>query len=551
MVDEVKKLTLQEEKLRWEKDVVEKVVKRFPEINAKIGVDRVYLPKFEDTTFMQKLGFPGEFPFTRGVQPTMFLSRFWTMRQYSGFSTAEEANKRNRYLLEKGATGLSVAFDLPTQIGYDSDDPISHGEVGRVGVAIDTVRDMEKLFDGIPLDKVSTSMTINATAGILLAMYIVTAEKQGVPISSLTGTIQNDVLKEYFARGTYRFPPKPSLRLISDIFAYCGKNIPKWNTISISGYHIREAGSTAGQEIGLTFADAICYVETAIKAGLKVDDFASQLAFFFASHSDLFEEVAKFRAARRLWAYIMKERFGAKDPKSMMLRFHTQTGGVTLTAQQPDNNVVRVAIQTLAAILGGTQSLHTNSKDEALALPTEESVKLALRTQQIVAYESGVTNTVDPLGGSYYIEELTDRLEAEAKKIIQTIDDMGGMVRAIECGYPHGEIEHSAYIYGKSIENGERVIVGVNKFVEEETVKPTLFSVSADTEKRQIESLAKIKANRDNKKVAEMLDLVEKTARGSENLMPVIIDAVRAEASLGELCAVLQNIFGEYTENFS
>jgi methylmalonyl-CoA mutase N-terminal domain/subunit len=554
MTEEVK--IIPDEKARWEQTTVAKVNKKFPELKAKfttssgLEADRLAIPKFEDPSYLDKLGFPGEYPFTRGVQPTMYRGRLWTMRQYAGFSTAEEANKRNRYLLEKGATGLSVAFDLPTQIGYDSDDPLSCGEVGRVGVAIDTVRDMEKLFDGIPLDKVSTSMTINATAAILLAMYIVTAEKQGVPITALTGTIQNDVLKEYFARGTYRFPPKPSLRLISDIFAYCGKNIPKWNTISISGYHIREAGSTAAQEIGFTLADAICYIETAIKAGLKVDEFAPQLAFFFASHTDLLEEVAKFRAARRLYAKIMKERFGAKDAKSMMLRFHTQTGGVTLTAQQPDNNIVRVTLQALAAVLGGTQSLHTNSKDEALALPTESSVKLSLRTQQIIALESGVTNTIDPLGGSYYIEDLTDRLVAEAEKIIHTIDEMGGMVAAIEQGYPHREIEHAAYVYGKSVESGERAIVGVNKFVEEGSAKVPLFSVPEGTEKKQAESLAKIKAERDNKKVAEMLALVEKTARGTENLMPVLIDAVRAEVSLGELCSVLQKVFGEYTESF-
>ena len=551
------KKTLQEKKKQWEDTTVAKVNKRFPELKASFStssglpVDRLCIPSFDEPSYMEKLGFPGEYPFTRGVQPTMYRGRLWTMRQYAGFSTAEEANKRNRYLLEKGATGLSVAFDLPTQIGYDSDDAISRGEVGRVGVAIDTVRDMEKLFDGIPLDKVSTSMTINATASVLLAMYIVVAEKQGVPLSALTGTIQNDILKEYFARGTYRFPPKPSLRLISDIFSYCGKNIPKWNTISISGYHIREAGSTAAQEIGLTLADAICYIETAKKAGLNVDDFAPQLAFFFAAHTDILEEVAKFRAARRLYAKIMKERFGSTDPKSMMLRFHTQTGGVTLTAQQPDNNIIRVAIQTLAAVLGGTQSLHTNSKDEALALPTEDTVKLALRTQQIVALESGVTNTIDPLGGSYYIEELTDRLEAEAEKIIKTIDEMGGMVSAIEQGYPHREIEHSAYLYGKSIENGERVVVGVNKFVEEKAAKVAIFSAPEGAEKKQVDSLKKIKEERDDKKVAEALALVEKTARGNENLMPAIIEAVRVEASLGEICTALQNIFGEYTESFN
>jgi len=551
-----KSKTLLEEKTRWEENTVAKVNKRFPEIKAKfttssgMEVDRIYLPKYEDLSYLDTMGFPGEYPFTRGVQPTMYRGRFWTMRQYSGFATAEETNKRFHYLMGQGSTGLSMAFDLPTQIGYDSDDPVSCGEVGRVGVAVSTVHDMERIFEGIPLDKVSTSLTCNSTAAILLAMYIVVAEKQGVPIAALTGTIQNDILKEYFARGTYRFPPKPSLRLISDIFAFCGEHMPKWNTISISGYHIREAGSTAGQEIGFTLADAICYIETAIKAGLKVDEFASQLAFFFAAHTDLFEEVAKFRAARRLYARIMKERFGAKDPKSMMLRFHTQTGGVTLTAQQPDNNIVRVAIQALAAVLGGTQSLHTNSKDEALALPTEDTVRLSLRTQQIIALESGVVNTIDPLGGSYYLEELTDRLEKEAEKYIKIIDELGGMVAAIEQGYVHREIEHSAYLYGKSIESGERAMVGVNKFAEEKSLKVPLFSVPEGVEKKQTTSLSAIKTGRDHKKVAEVLALIEKTARGKENLMPIIIAAVRAEASLGEICHALQNVFGEYTESF-
>ncbi len=550
------KKTLPDEKKRWEETTVAKVNKRFPELKTSfttssgLDVERLYIPKYDDPSYMEKLGFPGEYPFTRGVQPTMYRGRLWTMRQYSGFATAEETNKRFRYLMEQGSTGLSIAFDLPTQIGYDSDDPVSCGEVGRVGVAVDTIHDMEHIFEGIPLDKVSTSMTINSTAAILLAMYIVTAEKQGIPLSSLTGTIQNDILKEYFARGTYRFPPKPSLRLISDIFAFCGEHMPRWNTISISGYHIREAGSTAAQEVGFTLADAICYIETAIKAGLKVDDFASQLAFFFASHTDLFEEVAKFRAARRLYAKIMKERFGAKDAKSMMLRFHTQTGGVTLTAQQPDNNVVRVAIQALAAVLGGTQSLHTNSKDEALALPTEETVRLSLRTQQIIALESGVTNTLDPLGGSYFVEELTDRIEAEAEKYIKIIDDLGGMVSAIEQGYVHQEIEQAAYAYGRSIESGSRAIVGVNKFAEEQCPKVEIFSVPVGVEKKQVNSLTRVKKERDAKKVEDVLVLVEKTARGTENLMPVILDAVRAEASLGEICSALQKVFGEYAESF-
>lgn len=557
MTDTDKKETpvISQEKKRWEETTVAKVNKRFPEREACFvtssggEVDRLYVPD-EDETYLSKLGFPGEYPFTRGVQPTMYRGRLWTMRQYAGFATAEEANKRYRYLLSQGATGLSVAFDLPTQIGYDSDDPISLGEVGKVGVAISTLADMERLFEGIPLDKVSTSMTINSTAAILLAMYIAVAEKQGVAPAALTGTIQNDILKEYFARGTYRFPPRPSLRIISDIFAYCKDVVPKWNTISISGYHIREAGSTAAQEIGFTIADAVCYVETALKAGLKVDDFAPQLAFFFAAHSDLFEEVAKFRAARRLWARIMKERFGAKDPKSMMLRFHTQTGGVTLTAQQPDNNIVRVAIQALAAVLGGTQSLHTNSKDEALALPTEDSVTLSLRTQQLIALESGIANTIDPLGGSYFVEQLTDKLEAEAEAYIQTIDEMGGMVAAIEQGYVHKQIEHAAYEYGQSIESGRRAIVGVNKFSEKQKSGIDIFSVPKGVEEKQIAMLREVKSARDAKIVSELLAKIEMAAKGNDNLMPVILGAVRANASIGEICTALAKVFGEYTESF-
>jgi len=556
MTDEVKKLTLQEEKDRWEKETVAPAIKKFPELKANfttssgLPVERVYIPRYEDPSYMEKLGFPGEFPFTRGVQPTMHRGRLWTMRQYSGFGTAEETNFRFKELIKMGGTGISVAFDLPTQIGYNSNDLISRGEVGRVGVAASTLRNMEQLLEGIPLDKVSTSMTCNATSSILLAMYIVLAEKQGVPLAKLTGTIQNDILKEYFARGTYRYPPQPSLRLTSDIFAFCREKMPRWNTISISGYHIREAGSTAAQEIALMLSDAKSYCKTAQSAGLKIDDFGPQLSFFHAAHTDVLEEVAKFRAARRLWAYIARDDFGAKDPKSMMFRFHTQTGGVTLTAQQPDNNIVRVTLQALAAILGGSQSLHTNSKDEALALPTVDSVKLALRTQQIIAYESGVTNTIDPLGGAYWIEYQTDRLEAEAKKIIQTIDDMGGMVSAIERGYPHQLIEHSAYQFGKSVESGERVIVGVNKFVEKETAKVPLFSVPKDTEEKQVELLEQIKKERDNKKVAQTLLSIEKAARGTENLIPFIIEAVRAEASLGEICEAGENVFGEYIESF-
>lgn len=551
-------MSLPQAKQQWGETTVAKIIARFPERHAAFvtvsgeEVDRLYTPQTAmQSSYLDKLGFPGQYPFTRGVQPTMYCGRLWTMRQYAGFSTAEESNKRYRYLLEQGPTGLSVAFDLPTQIGYDNDDPMAKGEIGKVGVAISTLRGMEKLFDGIPLDKVSTSMTINSTAAILLAMYIVLAEKQGVPPNKLTGTIQNDILKEYVARGTYRFPPKPSLRLISDIFAYCTKNVPRWNIISISGYHIREAGATAAQEIAFTLADAICYVETAIKAGLHVNDFAPRLAFFFACHTDLFEEVAKFRAARRLYARIMKERFGANNPKSMMLRFHTQTGGVTLTTQQPDNNVVRVAIQTLAAVMGGTQSLHTNSKDEALALPTRDSVPIALRTQQIMAHESGVTNTIDPFGGSYFVEQLTDKLEAEAEQYIKTIDDMGGMVTAIEQGYVQKQIEESAYRYGRSVENEERIVVGVNEYQTEQEPEIETFSVPEETARKQIENLKRTKAGRDQNKVKKALAAIEDAARGDDNLMPHIIDAVRVNTSTGEICRSLQQVFGEYTESFN
>ena len=541
---------------RWNAGPVAKLLAKFPEQRAKFvtasdrQVKRLYAPDAATIDrYAEKLGLPGEYPFTRGVQPTMYRGRFWTMRQYAGFATAEESNQRYRYLLEQGTTGLSVAFDLPTQIGYDSDDPMAAGEVGKVGVAIDSLADMETLLDGIPLDRISTSMTINATAAVLLAMYIAVGEKQGVPPEKLNGTIQNDILKEYIARGTYRFPPGPSLRLISDIFAYCTEKVPNFNTISISGYHIREAGSTAAQEIGFTLADAICYVDTALQAGLKVDDFAPRLAFFFAAHSDLFEEAAKFRAARRLYARIMKERFGAVNPKSLMLRFHTQTGGVTLTAQQPDNNVVRVTIQALAAVLGGTQSLHTNSKDEAMALPTEESVTVALRTQQLIAYESGVTNTVDPLAGSFYVEKLTDELEVEAEGIIKLIDDRGGMVAAIEQGFVQKQIEESAYRYGQSIDNGERVIVGVNKFTSDEPPKIDLFEVPESTTQRQLDKLRGVRASRDAARVDAALAAVKQAAAGSENLMPPILAAVRAYATVGEICSTLAGVFGEFSES--
>ena len=542
---------------QWLSKTVAKTLAKFPEQRQEFvsasghPIERLYLPEATNAgDYCEQLGFPGEYPFTRGVQPTMYRGRYWTMRQYAGFATAEESNKRYRYLLEQGTTGLSVAFDLPTQIGYDSDDPLSAGEVGKVGVAIDSLADMEMLFQDIPLDKVSTSMTINSTAAILLAMYIAVGEKQGVSADKLNGTIQNDILKEYIARGTYRFPPQPSLRLTSDIFAYCTEQVPNWNTISISGYHIREAGSTAAEEIGFTLANAICYIDTALKAGLKVDDFAPRLAFFFASHSDLFEEVAKFRAARRLYAQIMKNRFQATNPKSQMLRFHTQTGGVTLTAQQPDNNVVRVTLQALAAVLGGTQSLHTNSKDEAMALPTEDSVKVALRTQQILAYESGVANTIDPLAGSYFVEKLTDDLQAEAEQLILEIDNRGGMVAAIEQGFVQKQIEQSAYNFGQSIDRNERTIVGVNKFVSNEPPKMDLFEVPESTTQRQLANLQEVREKRNRGKVVETLETIRRAAAGHENLMPPILDAVRAYATVGEICTALGTVFGDYTESY-
>ena len=500
-----------------------------------------------DWEYRDKLGYPGEYPFTRGVQPTMYRGRLWTMRQYAGFATAEESNIRYKYLMEQGQTGLSVAFDLPTQIGYDSDDPICEGEVGKVGVAIDSLEDIETLFDGIPLDKVSTSMTINSTAAILLAFYIVAAEKQGVPPEKLDGTIQNDILKEYAARGTYIYPPEPSMRLITNIFEYCAKYVPGWNTISISGYHMREAGCTAAQEIAFTLADGIAYVEAALSAGLDVDDFAGRMTFFFNAHNDLFEEVAKFRAARRMWAKIMKDRFKAKKARSMMLRFHTQTGGSTLTAQQPDNNIVRVTIQTLAAVMGGTQSLHTNSRDEALSLPTEDSVRIALRTQQIAAYESGAADTVDPLGGSYYVESLTDSLENKAWEYINKIDEMGGAIKAIERGFIQREISESAYRYQMEIEAGDRVVVGLNKFKIEDETPPELLRIGALAGETQIAKLKKLREKRDGEKVRTSLTALGKAAGGkNENLMPYIIDCARAYCTIGEISNELRAVFGEY-----
>jgi methylmalonyl-CoA mutase N-terminal domain/subunit len=551
---------LEEQFERWKADTLARSVAKLPEQPQRTvtvsgrPVDTVYLPdpvrdEAAREAYLDRLGLPGEYPFTRGVQPTMYRSRFWTMRQYAGFATAEETNRRYRFLLEQGQTGLSVAFDLPTQIGYDSDHTLAKGEVGRVGVAIDTLGDMEILFNAIPLDRVSTSMTINAPAAVLLAMYIAVGAKQGVPPDKLTGTIQNDVLKEYIARGTYIFPPAPSLRLVTDIFAYAAEQVPRFNTISVSGYHMREAGCTAAQEIGFTLADGIEYMQAALAAGLDVDEYAPRVAFFFGAMTDVLEEVAKFRAARRLWARIMKQRFGAKDPRSCMLRFHTQTCGATLTAQQVDNNVVRVTLQALAAVLGGTQSLHTNSRDEALALPTEETVQIALRTQQLIAHESGVAHTVDPLAGSYYVEKITDEIEEEAAAYIKKIDEMGGMVRAIEQRYPQGEIERSAYKYQQEIERKERVIVGVNRYVTEEDAQPEILTISEEATRRQIDRLHKVRAERDAATVTRALDALEEAARGDANLMPLILDAVQAYASVGEVCDRLRNAFGEYEEN--
>ena len=541
---------------KWQ-EKVEAQTERFPErekefeTSSKIPVERLYIPNNEEdrsgsVDYLDKLSFPGEYPYTRGIQSTMYRGKFWTMRQYAGFSSAEESNNRYKYLLEQGQTGLSVAFDLPTQLGYDSDDAHAKGEVGKVGVAIDSLKDMEILLKDIPLDKVSTSMTINAPASILLAMYIAVAEKQGVSPEQLTGTIQNDILKEYVARGTYIFPPKQSMRLITNIFQYCSTTLPKWNTISISGYHIREAGSTAVQEVAFTLANAVAYVESALQAGLDVDEFAPRLAFFFNSHNNFFEEIAKFRAARRVWAKLMKNRFKAKNAKSHQLRFHTQTAGSTLTAQQPDNNIVRVALQALAAVLGGTQSLHTNSRDEALALPTEHSARIALRTQQIIANESGVADTVDPLGGSYFVEELTDEIERQVEEYIQKIDELGGAVSAIEQGFIQGEIHKAAYDYQIEIEKKERIIVGLNAFQIANDVKPELLRVDSTVGAIQVEKLKQLRESRDNQQVEKALADLKKAAFTDANLMPFILAAVKAYATLGEISNVLREVFGEY-----
>jgi methylmalonyl-CoA mutase N-terminal domain/subunit len=554
MFDDAELEAIRSAKADWEADTLEPTLSRFGERRdsfetdtAGLSVDPLYTPKqVADFDYETDLGFPGEEPYTRGVYPTMYRSQLWTMRQYAGMGTAVETNERFQYLLDQGQTGLSMAFDLPTQMGYSSDDPLAAGEVGKAGVAIDSLRDMETVFDGIPLDDVSTSMTINAPASVLLAMYIAVGDRQGVPREELRGTIQNDVLKEYMARNTYIYPPKPSMRLITDIFAFCEREVPNFNTISISGYHIREAGSTAAQELAFTLGDGIEYVRTAVDAGLDVDDFAPQLSFFFNAHNNIFEEAAKFRAARRMWANIMEERFDAADPASKQLKFHTQTAGSTLTAQQVENNVVRVAYQALAAVLGGTQSLHTNGKDEALSLPTEQSVRTALRTQQILAHESGAADTIDPLAGSYYVENLTDRLEAEALDIIDEVDERGGMRKAIEDGWAQRQIQDVAYERQQQIESDERIIVGVNEFTVDEEPEMDIEEVSRAEQQKQQERLEAVRADRDDDAVDDALASVREAAEGDDNLMPPIIDAVKAYATTGEICDAMRDVFGEY-----
>ncbi len=538
-------------KADWEKETYEPFKARVPERQEEFSafsgreIDPLYTA--EDVGPSDRIGYPGQAPFTRGVQPTMYRGRFWTMRQYAGFSTPEESNLRYKMLLDSGSTGLSVAFDLPTQIGMDSDDDMSAGEVGKVGVAIDSLQDMEILFDGIPLDKVTTSMTINAPAAVLLCMYIAVAEKQGVSAAKISGTIQNDILKEYVARGTYIYPPEPSMRLITDIFAYCAENVPRWNTISISGYHIREAGSTAAQELAFTLADGIAYVQAAVDKGLDVDTFAPRLAFFFNGHNDFLEEIAKFRAARRMWYTIMTDRFHAKDDKSKQLRFHTQVAGSTLTAQQPENNIVRVALQAMAAVLGGTQSLHTNGMDEALGLPTEKAARIALRTQQIIANESGATSTVDPVAGSYAIEKLTDDLEQEAFDLIQKIDDMGGMLRAIEKGWVQRQIHDAAFRFQREVEEHERTVVGVNDYVLEEEDDTDIQRIGEGPEAAQLAKLKALRQSRDTDVVKAHLESLRAAAKGADNVMPFILDAVKAYATIGEICGVMRDVWGEYT----
>ena len=545
-------MSFESERKRWENKTLAPANQRFPERKKEfqtpsgIPLPPVLTPSNSEHDYLDRLGFPGEFPFTRGVQPSMYRGRFWTMRQYAGYATAKESNQRYRYLLAQGQTGLSVAFDLPTQIGYDSDDPISHGEVGKVGVAISSLEDMSILFQEIPLAEVSTSMTINAPAAILFAMYIAVGMQQGVEMRQLRGTIQNDILKEYIARGTYIFPPEPSMRLITDVFSFCQREIPRWNTISISGYHIREAGSTAVQEVAFTLANAIAYVEAALEAGLDIDQFAKQLSFFFNAHNNFLEEVAKFRAARRLWARLMSERFGAKESASMRMRFHTQTGGSTLTAQQPENNSVRVALQALAAVMGGTQSLHTNSMDEALWLPTEKAVRLALRTQQVIAHESGVADSVDPLGGAYLIEYLTDEIEQRAQEYISAIDQMGGALSAIESGYVQGEIQEAAYQYQREIESQDQIVVGMNAYEVAEEIELERLQVDPAIEIEQCDRLAELRERRDRIRVSELLTRLETAAHGDENLMPLFIECVENEITLGEMCSTLRQVWGEY-----
>jgi methylmalonyl-CoA mutase N-terminal domain/subunit len=539
-------------KQKWEDSVLKPTMKNRPERRqsfetaSEIPVERVYLPSRSSAEYRENIGFPGQYPYTRGVHPTMYRGRLWTMRQYAGYASAAESNARYRYLLEQGQTGLSVAFDLPTQIGYDADDPHSEGEVGKVGVSISSLQDMMQLFDGIPLNEVSTSMTINAPATILLAMYVATAKRQGVPADQLRGTIQNDILKEYIARGTYIFPPEAAMRLITDSFRFCKEEVPQWNTISVSGYHIREAGSTAVQEVAFTLANAIAYLNAAIQAGMTVDEVAPQMAFFFNAHNDFLEEVAKFRAARRLWARITHDRFQAQNPRSWMLRFHTQTAGSTLTAQQPENNIVRVALQALAAVLGGTQSLHTNSMDEALGLPTEAAVQVALRTQQIIAHESGVPNTVDPVAGSGAIEELTKEIEALASAYLEDIDAMGGALAAIQSGFFQKEIQQAAYQNQLALESREKTVVGVNAYEADESIRLERHSVDPAIEEQQRHLLRELKENRDSSKVNKALERILKAARGTDNLMPIFIHAVECDVTLGEICGALREIWGEY-----
>ncbi len=541
----------------WRRNTLDPQVRRFPErqdrFKSESGIDQEALYSSEDLEaagwdYMKDLGFPGEYPYTRGVQANMYRGRVWTMRQYSGYATAEESNQRYKYLLDQGQTGLSVAFDLPTQIGYDSDHPMSRGEVGKVGVPICSLRDMDVLLDGIPLDKVSTSMTINATASVLLCFYIAVARRRGIAPASLNGTLQNDILKEYIARGTYIYPPRASMRLVVDVFRYCAAEAPRWNTISISGYHMREAGATATQELAFTFANAIAYLQAAVDAGLDVDDVAGRISFFFVAHNDLLEEVAKYRAARRMWAKIVRERFGAKNPRSWMLRFHTQTAGVTLTAQQPDNNLIRTTIQALAAVLGGTQSLHVNSRDEALALPSEEAVQLSLRTQQILAHESGVADVADPLGGSYYVESLTSRLEEEAYKYIETIDDMGDAVSAIESGYQVKEINQAAYLHQQEVEQGQKVVVGINRYTGDTPPIEHLLSVDSTSAEKQVQSLRQVRKERDNGAVHASLSRLREVASGEECTVPAILECVESYCTLGEICDIFRDVFGEHKD---